>query len=53
MVWDRDEWVENSSPTTSAMFAVMQMFYARQEARGFWQESYTICVDKLIEARVA
>jgi hypothetical protein len=35
------------------MFAIMQMFYARQNARGFWQESYSICVNKLMEARDA
>jgi hypothetical protein len=35
------------------MFAVMQMFYARQDARDFWQESYTICMNKHIETRDA
>jgi DNA-binding helix-hairpin-helix protein with protein kinase domain len=34
------------------MFAVIQMFCAREDARFFWQESYQICVDKLIEARI-
>ena len=29
LVRDRDEWAESSSPTMSAMFAVMKMFYAR------------------------
>jgi hypothetical protein len=35
------------------MFAVMQIFYAREDARYFWQESYNICVNKLVEAREA
>ena len=37
----------------SAMFAVMKMFYTRQDTRDFWQESYTICVDKLMRAEAA
>jgi len=28
LVWDWDEWAQSSSPTMSAMFAMMQMFYA-------------------------
>ena len=36
-----------------AMFAMMQMFYARQDTRDFCQESYTICVDKLMRAEAA
>ena len=35
----------------SAMFTVMQMFYAREDTCYFWQESYNICVNKLMEAR--
>ena len=35
----------------SAMLAIMQMFYAREDARYFWQESYNIYVNKLMEAR--
>ena len=35
----------------SDMFAVMQMFYAREDACYFWQESYNIYVNKLMEAR--
>ena len=27
------------------------MFYAREDARYVWQESYNICVNKLMEAR--
>ena len=32
----------------STMFAVMKMFYTRQDTRDFWQESYTTCMDKLM-----
>ena len=35
------------------MFAVMKMFYTRQDTRDFWQESYTTCMDKLMRAEVA
>jgi hypothetical protein len=31
------------------MFTMMQMFYSR-EARVFWQESYDVCRNELIEA---
>ena len=34
----------------SAMFAVVKMFYTRQDTRDFWQESYTTCMDKLMRA---
>ena len=34
----------------SAMFAVMKMFYARQDTQDFWQESYTSCMDRLMRA---
>ena len=34
----------------SAMFAVMKMFYTRQDTQDFWQESYTACRDKLMRA---
>ena len=37
----------------SAMFAVMKMFYTRQDTRDFWQESYTTCMDKLMRAEAA
>ena len=37
----------------SAMFAVMKMFYTRQDTRDFWQESYTTCMDKLMRAKAA
>ena len=33
----------------SAMFIVLQMFYAQEDARYFWQESYNIYVNKLME----
>ena len=36
LVRDRDEWVESSSPAMSAMFAMIKMFYARQDTRDFW-----------------
>ena len=29
VVRDHDEWAQSSSPTMSAMFAVLQIFYAR------------------------
>ena len=35
----------------SEKFTVMQKFYAREGIRYFWQESYNICVNKLMEAR--
>ena len=35
----------------SAMLAIMQMFHAREDAYYFWQESYNIYVNKLMEAR--
>ena len=35
----------------SAMFIVLQMFYAQEDTHYFWQESYNICVNKLMEAR--
>ena len=37
----------------SAMFAVMKMFYTRQDTRDFWQESYTTCKDRLMRAKAA
>ena len=37
----------------SAMFAVMNMFYARQDTQDFWQESYTTCMDRLMRAEAA
>ena len=37
----------------SAMFAMMKMFYASQDTRDFWQESYTTCRDKLMRAEAA
>ena len=37
----------------SAMFAVMKMFYTRQDTRDFWQESYTTCMDNLMGAEAA
>ena len=36
MVRDRDEQAQSLSPAMSAMFAVLQMFYAREDARYFW-----------------
>ena len=51
MVRDHDEWAQSSSPAMSAMFTIMQMFYAREDACYFWQESYNIYVNKLMEAR--
>ena len=53
LVQDQDEWAQSSSPAMSAMFVVMQMFYARQDTLDFWQESYTICVDKLMRVDTA
>ena len=32
----RDERANSSSPTMSAMFAVMKMFCTRQDTRNFW-----------------
>jgi hypothetical protein len=32
------------------MFAVMQMFCSREDARFFWKESYDLCRNKLMEA---
>ena len=37
----------------SAMFAVMKMFYARQDTRDFWQESYNTCINRLMRAEAA
>ena len=37
----------------SAIFAVMKMFYTRQDTRDFWQESYTTCMDRLMRAEAA
>ena len=37
----------------SAMFAVMKMFYTRQDTQDFWQESYTTCRDKLMRVEAA
>ena len=51
VVRDRDERAQSSSPAMSAMFTAMQMFYAREDARYVWQESYNICVNKLMKAR--
>ena len=51
MTAGHDERAQSSSPAMSAMFAVMQMFYAQEDARYFWQESYNIYVNKLMEAR--
>ena len=51
MVRDHDERAQSSSPTMSEKFTVMQKFYAREGIRYFWQESYNICVNKLMEAR--
>ena len=51
VVWDRDEWAHSSSPAMSAMFAVLQMFYALEDARYFWQESDNIYVNNLMEAK--
>ena len=48
LIRDQDEWADNSSPAMSAMFIVIKMFYTRQDTRDFWQESYTICMDKLM-----
>ena len=50
LIRDWDERADSSSPSTSAMFAVMKMFCARQDTRDFWQESYTTCMDKLMRA---
>ena len=35
LILDWDERAENSSPAMSAMFTVMKMFYARQDAQDF------------------
>jgi Skp family chaperone for outer membrane proteins len=50
VVRDQDEWALSANPAMSAMFAVMQMFHAREDARLFWQESYEVCKNMLIEA---
>ena len=50
LIRDRDEPVNSSSPSMSAMFAVVKMFCARQDTRDFWQESYATCMDKLMRA---
>jgi hypothetical protein len=49
VVRDRDERAQSANPAMSAMFTMMQMFYSR-EARVFWQESYDVCRNELIEA---
>ena len=38
VVRDCDERVQSSSTTMSAMFAVMHMFYAQEDAYYVWQE---------------
>ena len=50
LIQDRNERADSSSPVMSAMFAMMKMFYTRQDTRDFWQESYTTCMDKLMRA---
>ena len=45
-----DERADSSSSAMSAIFAVMKIFYTRQDTRDFWQESYTTCMDKLMRA---
>ena len=35
LIRDQDEWADSSSPAMSAMFAVMKMFYTRQDTRDF------------------
>ena len=35
LIQDRDERADSSSPAMSAMFAVMKMFYTRQDTRDF------------------
>ena len=53
LIQDQDERAESSSPAMSAMFAVMKMFYTRQDTSDFWQESSTTCMDKLMRAEAA
>ena len=53
LIQDWDERVDSSSPAMSAMFAVMKMFYTRQDTRDFRQDSYTTCRDKLMRAEAA
>ena len=53
LVKDRDERAESSTPAMTIMFAVMKMFYARQDIRDFWQESYTTCMDRLMRSEAA
>ena len=53
LIKDRDECAGSYSPAMSAMFAVMKMFYTRQDTRDFWQESYTTYMDKLMRAKAA
>ena len=36
LIQDQDERADSSSPTMSAMFAVMKMFYTCQDTRDFW-----------------
>ena len=36
LIRDRDERADSSSLAMSAMFAVMKMFYTRQDTRDFW-----------------
>ena len=50
LIQDWDEWVDSSSPAMSVVFAMMKMFYTRQDTRDFWQESYTTCIDRLMRA---
>jgi hypothetical protein len=52
VVRDRDESAHSASPAMGAMFAVMQMFYAREDAHFFWKESYDLCRNKLWKLRI-
>ena len=36
LIQDRDERADSSCPAMSAMFAVMKMFYTREDTRDFW-----------------
>ena len=51
LIQDQDERADSSSPTMSAMFAVIKMFYTHQDTRDFQQECYTTCMDKLMRAK--
>ena len=53
LIQDQDERADSSSPAMSSMFAVMKMFYTRQDTRDFWQESYTTCKDRVMRAKAA